>query len=303
MLPKFPEFKQLTLDDKDDCNRVTVELNPYSDYIFTVLWCWNLKETTQVSTLNGNLVFAFDDCFIKDRFFSFIGKRNVAETSLTLLQSAKRFGLSSFLRLVPDVTASRLRENTAFNIEDDRNNFDYIYLVENLRDLPGNRYSEKRKLANRFERKFRWEALKLNLRSEEHKRAIVDLFHLWQMQKTLEDLEVKNEFTALNRLLNALPMLSLRAIGIFVGKQLIAFAIFEVIQRGYGAVYFEKADRRYDGVYQHLKRLLGAELSREGCRYVSVEQDLGIDTLRKTKLSYRPAFFLEKVSVSLANSD
>ena len=44
MLPKFPEFKKLELNDKAVLHSVTALLPPYSDFNFTSLFSWNVND-------------------------------------------------------------------------------------------------------------------------------------------------------------------------------------------------------------------------------------------------------------------
>jgi len=59
-----------------------------------------------------------------------------------------------------------------------------------------------------------------------------------------------------------------------------------------------KASRFVPGLYQTLYREF---LKREAqtCRFINMEQDLGIEGLRKAKLSYHPCAMVKKFTLSL----
>jgi len=83
-------------------------------------------------------------------FFAPIGPKP-ADVIITLLEN---FNEIEFHRIPEQVTEDlRKREKfLALNIEifEDRDNWDYVYEGENLRNLPGNRYRQNRRWLNKF---------------------------------------------------------------------------------------------------------------------------------------------------------
>ena len=63
-------------------------------------------------------------------------------------------------------------------------------------------------------------------------------------------------------------------------------------------VHFEKGDTGYKGVYQAINQMF-AENAAADYLYLNREQDLDDDGLRKAKLSYLPANFLQKYRADL----
>ena len=62
-----------------------------------------------------------------------------------------------------------------------------------------------------------------------------------------------------------------------------------------------KADPNINGLYQTIMQEF---MQRQAAtfEYVNLEQDLGIEGLRKSKLSYHPVAMVKKFSVALAKS-
>ena len=85
MIPKFPNFKKLELTDKKEVEKITFKFPPYSDFNFTNMWSWNLKNEMGLSILNDNLVVKFIDYVNGQPFLSFLGDNLVNETVRELI--------------------------------------------------------------------------------------------------------------------------------------------------------------------------------------------------------------------------
>ena len=126
MIPNFPEYKKLSLDDKDEIENFVRKFPPYSDYNFTSLYCYNVNDKVEVSWLNDNLVVLFQDYTSDELFYSFLGDNLVTETTLTLLDYADGVGVKKELRLIPECTRAILNGTPELYTSEDANSFDYI---------------------------------------------------------------------------------------------------------------------------------------------------------------------------------
>src|SRR3989344_3847914 len=108
MIPQFPDFKKLELKDKDEICGLTAQYPPYSDFDFVSMWSWDFKEEIRISSLKGNLVVRFTDYITGEPFYSFLGTKEVNETTDILLNKSSEEGLTPKLKLIPEVAIHEL---------------------------------------------------------------------------------------------------------------------------------------------------------------------------------------------------
>lgn len=107
-----------------------------------------------------------------------------------------------------------------------------------------------------------------------------------EMCVTLNALRLLEELQLKGGLLRAEP-----------GGEVIAFTIGEPLNPDTFVVHIEKAFAEVQGAYPMINQQFVAH-EAQGYQYVNREEDTGAEGLRKAKLSYRPAFLVEKGMVT-----
>jgi len=303
MIPKFPEFKKLELSDKDAIEEHTKMCSPYSDFNFTSLWAWDTSDKRMISEINGNLAVQFTDYSSNEPFLSFLGVNETEYTARELIRYAEAFGISPILRLLPEEAVASIK-TSVLNVEEDKDNFDYIYTVPELATLGGQKFKEKRQAAARFLRRYPEARFEIaNLSDIVTQNFIMSVLRSWEDRKKSENkiYELEHEETALKRLLNTANAHELVVAGVFFGDAMIGFSIDEILSNQYCVEHFSKAYNEHIGVYDFLNLKMALHLEANNVALWNWEQDLGIESLRRSKMSYRPVHFLKKYIVSLAN--
>lgn len=295
MIPLFPKFKTLNINDKGDVDNFVRKFPPYSDYNFISMFVWCTDPPPLISRLNNNLVLRINDYITNEPFYTFLGLDYTIQTADTLMDLSIQEGLPNYLKLIPEITIqSDPNIFSKFDIKEDRDQFDYIFSIPDLASHRGNKYAEKRNFINRFKKTFSFEDRKIDLRNIEIQRQIVNLFEVWGKVRNKDQEQIKQELAAYKKALKHCHDLNLLTFGIYVKETLIGVSINEILHEGYAINLFEKGDTTYTGIFQMLKHLAGVYLSKERCNYLNFEQDLGVEGLRKSKTSYHPLFFLKK---------
>ncbi|GAU77245.1 phosphatidylglycerol lysyltransferase domain-containing protein [Fusibacter sp. 3D3] len=79
---------------------------------------------------------------------------------------------------------------------------------------------------------------------------------------------------------------------VYVNQNIAGFIIGEIINHTTVLIHIEKADISYEGIFSMVGYTLYNEL--DALIFINREQDLGIEGLRKSKLSYHPIKFIQK---------
>lgn len=296
MLPDFPQFKNLELNDKDDIESITKKYPPYSDFNFISMWAWDIKGEMRVSKLNENLVVKFNDYVTGEPFYSFLGDNKVNETVESLLELSKKEGGDSVLKLIPEKCTKGL-DSLKFRTEEDRDHFDYIYLVEDLKNMhmwSGHRSS---KGIEKFLKSHPDYLVKVFSLKEISKKDYLGIFEKWAEIKKIENPFKSNEHQAFKRFLE-IQADNIEIVSLYKNTSLVGFTAYEIISGDYAIAHFSKADtKHHSAIYDILNWEEAKSLGIKNIKYYNWEQDLGILGLRKSKIKYKPCCFLKKFFV------
>jgi hypothetical protein len=197
---------------------------------------------------------------------------------------------ASFWKCVGETIVTREADHLAglgVRFEEDRDNFDYLYLRTELADLCGKRFHKKRNLVNAFLRSYPVpEERPLTLDTVEDAMKILDK---WREEKG----EV-GDYIASRESLENLEAFALHGVIFYIEGKPAGYTLGEPLLGGrMYAVHFEKALARYKGMYQYVNQAFCAGLP-ESIIYMNREQDLGDEGLRQAKMTYNPSGFVKK---------
>ena len=192
-----------------------------------------------------------------------------------------------------------------FRFHTDRDGFDYVYAIEALATLKGKRYQSKRNFVNRF-----WAAhpdCKAVALTKENLDLARDLAEKWyeahQNFAPLQDFHL--ERLALERCFACLDCFGMEGLLLVENGQALAMAIGSRLNDTTFDIHFEKALGTVDGAYAAINQAFAAALWEKypALQYLNREDDLGIEGLRKAKLSYHPDHMVEKYWARLWEDD
>ena len=178
-----------------------------------------------------------------------------------------------------------------FAFESDRGMEDYVYNADDLRNLTGRKYQPKRNHINRFMAEypdFRYEQL-----TRERFGECMQLEREWRRAHEGHTSELCAEQRAMQRAFEHFEELEMLGGCIYVGDRLIAFTYGSAVNDHTFDTHVEKADTDYDGAFTIINKLFAQHLPAR-FTMINREEDLRIDGLRQSKLSYHPAVIQHK---------
>ena len=264
------------------------------EYSFVNLYLWGRQQAAMV---DGDLV-VFSQYNRKSVYLFPVGPGDKKKTVDAIIADAKKRGIPcrlSGLNQDDYALLERLYPGQ-FSIHFDRDSFDYVYNIHDLADLTGRKYQKKRNHLNRFRGEhpdYRLEPI-----TEENLPLVRTLTDRWYEARLAENPlgDFLLEQAALNRALGHFTALALEGLLLWDGENLLAMAMGSFLKEDTFDIHFEKALDRTDGTYAAINQGFAAHLREKypTLRYLNREDDLGIEGLRRAKMSYYPDHMVEK---------
>jgi hypothetical protein len=182
-----------------------------------------------------------------------------------------------------------------YQLKLDRDNCDYVYNMEDLRDLAGKKYHGKRNHIHQFLSRYSYEYIEIGPEAMD---ACMQVYDEWMEAREPEEKSAERERDAIHIGFKYMRALELIGGGILIDGKLRAFTLAEKISPTMAVVHIEKADGAIPGLYPLINREFVNQALGD-MRLINREEDMGLEGLRKAKLSYHPAFLLEKYQATL----
>lgn len=294
LLPKFPEFFDISLDYQREFDRFFLKYKPeISEYTFTNLYVWRRARPIKFSLLDDQLCILAQKGENNFYFMPPIGEGDICKTVKLLFDYAEKNNFDPSLKRVPESMANGL-VNCGFNSELDRDNSDYIYLVDDLASLSGRRFDGKR---NRIKKCISENNPEYYPMTADIVELCLELQTTWcNIRQCKLDSGLAEEDIAIKEIFSLMDILPVFGGVIFINGKIEAFTIAERLNDATAVIHFEKANPEIDGLYQLINYWF-CQNALKDYTYVNREQDLGIEGLRRAKQSYYPYKILDKYTI------
>ena len=183
-----------------------------------------------------------------------------------------------------------------YSIKNDRDYAEYLYSVQDLTYLVGKKFHAKRNHILKFDKLYNYEFREY--RQEDYD-DVMKLFFNWYKSKQDEffgeaEIEEEDEAYALRTELTlVLTEPNAFADVLIIDDKIVGFTLGEISASNVGIVHVEKCDISYEGIYAKINNLF-VKKHFQNVRIINRQEDIGIEGLRKSKLSYNPIDFCEK---------
>lgn len=304
MLPVFPEFKKLTLDDKDFYEEMVAEFPPFSDIAFATLqiW-WNLEDQLEISSINGNLIISYSLHFDEDNSgYSIIGKNEIDKSIEQIFNELKKNNRRPRLVHVPEFVVAEMKHREKWDVVEETDYNEYIIESKHLFSLEGSSHKMTRKRVRRF-----WDAMQdneveireLDLADPKVKKELFEAVLEWEKTKTTNNDPDQTEKDAINRTITHAEKLGIRHIGVYIDGELKGIQLYRLSHdNNYYVLHHQKVDYSVPYIMDYLTHHVADKAVKEDIEFINMEMDLGIEGLRRHKMELRPVNFFKKYTIT-----
>ena len=286
------EFKKLDIDDKALFESYLKNKYENSETSFANLYIWKDYYNTVYTEYDGFLIILNTSPNGKIHCYMPYGDgdvKNVLDELMAYLKirgqdiritSANRQQADYICSLYPE---TRVRENIAFN--------DYVYLTESLINLSGKKLHSKRNHLNRFKSKYFYTYREMQ--KEDFDKCLSLAGRLMLKDRDEDSYSYTEELKSIKRAFKYFDEFDFSGGVIEIDGSLAAFSVGEALTDSCALIHIEKADTQYDGIYAAINNEFAKNRWKD-YKYINREEDMGIEGLRKAKLSYRPDHMVRK---------
>ncbi|MBR5020366.1 MAG: DUF2156 domain-containing protein [Oscillospiraceae bacterium] len=182
----------------------------------------------------------------------------------------------------------------SFSFHMARDNFDYVYDINGLADLKGRKYQKKRNHLNNF-RKANPDIAFVPMDDVDPK-ELETMLEQWYTRhlETNPDMDYHLEQVAIGRAMKFRRELGMEGLVLLVEGKIAAFAMGSRMNEDTFDIHFEKA--LDESAYPAINQGFAAHLREKypELKWLDREDDMGLEGLRKAKLSYNPDMMIEK---------
>lgn len=285
-------FKKLELEDKSLFENYIYPYNFLScEYSFTTLYIWKDACDIQYTIYKDALIIKKKDFEGNYHFMQPLGYKD--EDLEVILEELKNYKENNNMKYIfkdldeefVEKTKVILINHEKVQIEEDRDNFDYLYESEKLISLSGKKLHKKKNHYNAFVKKYEYEVKEIN--SKEIIEDVIEVANEWFNKNEHKDEILYYENLGIKNILRNIEFLNLKGIATYVDNKVVGFTVGEELNNNLAIIHIEKGDIDYRGIYSFINRTFIMDYFSD-VKIINREQDLGIEGMRKAKMAYYP---------------
>ena len=300
-MPSSLTFSPVQMEDKELFAEIRQNCDLYSkssasETSFESIYCWSAGENAQRCIIDEGIIILYQFTDGSMAFYPPIVKKR--EYFLPVVRMISEY---CWMNNLP-VYIERLTKEMA-NIAEEldckkcrtivcRGDFEYLYNPTEFIELNGKKYKGKRNHLSGFKAIYDYELLSY---MPDMKNEVLEL--VIYCGKDPASIDFDMEYRAIERALDSIDVLNLYCDVIKVEEKIIALSIGFISEANVGVCMFEKANIEYRGSYAAINNLV-AEKHFKNCEYINRQEDMSIEGLRISKLSYHPVAFSEKYIIT-----
>jgi len=293
-------FHRASVEDKARYEKILLSVPERGcEYAFANLFLWGRQE---IAFIHGCVAF-FSHFFGRTVYPFPIGDGDKRAVLEEILADARERGIPCRITGMTEADRCDLERwfPEKFQVRIARDSFDYVYAMDALADLKGKKLQKKRNHFNRFR------AARPDYRVEpiscENIARVQHMVNDWYVNRRKTDPEGDYllESLAMAKAFRHYDTLGLEGLALLDGDEVLAVTMGSRLSPNTFDIHFEKAREGADGAYPAINcefaRFL--RLKYPEVKFLDREEDMGLEGLRKAKLSYYPDHMVEKYQAVL----
>lgn len=293
------KFKEIEVQNKDEMDKYLQSDGVLANIrTFATLFIWAKHYKTVFAIHEDTLFIRSDPNADLLSYVMPLGSMDLKTALLLIDEDAKQQNRKYKISFVTKEMYAKITEIAPdrYAAVESRDEFDYIYNSEDLIGLKGKNYHGKRNFINRFKTLYngRWEYFKIG--DDETKKLALDFSWEWCKLQQENESSFEAEVCAVKRALENFEALDMRGGLIKVDGKVCAFTLATPQNERIIDIHIEKGHPDIEGAYQ----MINNQFAMRECskfEYINREEDMGLEGLRRAKMSYHPAFLSEHLAL------
>ena len=292
-------FKPVTIDDREIIEPFFSKSTFRNcDFSFPNIFAWRGFYNTAFAIEDGYLYIRFHVATDSPGYLFPLGEGSLKLAIKRIIQDAKarqdEFRLSSVTPEMFDLIEKAMPGQ--FYYEKQRHWYEYIYSSDNLIHLTGKKYQAKRNHINKFKRTYEWEYLPI---TQEIIPDCQKLYNRWYEENSSSLMQsLIEERIGTQQVFDHYQELGLTGGALRIDGEILAYSYGRPLTHDTFGVHAEKCLHSIHGGFTMINQQF-AEHNCSDYPYINREEDLSVESLRQSKMSYHPSMMLEKGTVRI----
>jgi len=282
------KFKEITIEDKEIIDSYFKKMGyQNSEACFTTMFIWKDVVNIRFTIEDGFLLLTGQYKNHPPYAYFPTGEGDLKGVIEKLMEYFNHNGKKRVIKPLLDSTKKMVEElfPGKFSYREIRYSSDYIYLAEDLINLKGKKYHAKKNHLNKFISTYDYEYV--NIYPDEIKKYHEFMNNILDPDSIDEKIAMDNYFNNYSHFDNN------KGAALIVNGQIAAITFGEQLNSDTAVIHIEKANTDFQGSYAAINQMF-VKNEWAHLKYINREEDMGIEGLRRAKMSYRPIYILDK---------
>lgn len=294
----FPHNEKVLNNNHYVAQLSNMSIIPTSDFLLSTICFWNNIAKVQYFTFENSLLLVLLDPPFGMAFGHLLTSNLTPELIEICKNEMRKLGVFNL-----KINCPNLAVNTnflTFKLEEDLDDFEYIYHLSDVASLQGSKYKKQRNSISKAIKDnevLSTEIFNLNDVDDldELKVFCEDCMQIKSEKSNLNNANLQKEWLAFQKCLDMNKSFNLKILKLYANQKLSGLMIYEELNDEWIVGHFFKT---FNGLGIYLLNELSTKLVEQNFKYFNFQEDRGVESLRYFKHQLNPAFYLKTYSIA-----